>query len=186
VSLDCPSDCPYLQQARLHERSRNLSTIEASALFPQVELPRDLAPRLEPLITGLSYTMVQIARRDRALLDRDIVAVLTALAKTYETLAGSGLLYEVGAANPVQQAVSEQLQKMIAGYRQIEREERGYSTLRDAEILQVIVFLLRVALMRGNGRPRSRAFLDSLRDSFPQEDGFVAGPPHSGSGLILP
>src|ERR1700675_4281285 len=42
VTLDCPSDCPYLQQARRHDKPRStdqISQIDPAALFLKVEIP---------------------------------------------------------------------------------------------------------------------------------------------------
>ena len=191
--MDCPSDCPYLQQARQHERPPDLTPEEAEALFPKVELPKRLPVQLEPLMVGLSHTIVELTRRDRGLLDRDVTAALTSLAKSYETLTGSGLIYQEQTANPLQQAISERLQKLIAEYHQVEQEQYGYGQLRDSQIFHAIVFLLRLSLLRSNGRPRSRAFLDYLFASMPpelQKDMETpiqsAGGTGPGSGLILP
>src|SRR5258708_17298031 len=38
VTLDCPGDCPYLQQAREHEKPRDGSALDRAALFPEVEI----------------------------------------------------------------------------------------------------------------------------------------------------
>ena len=38
VTLDCPSDCPYLVQAHEHERPRSADQIYPAGLFLQVEL----------------------------------------------------------------------------------------------------------------------------------------------------
>ncbi len=186
VTLDCPSDCPYLQQARRHERARELSEMDATATFQHVEVAEDLPYRREPLILGLSYAIAQTARRDRALADRDVIAALTVLAKSYETLVNSGLVYEPPSANPAQQLFISELQKMIAEYRETEQKQLGYFTLRDSEALQVIVFMLRLAYSRASGRPRSRAFLDFLFEEFPQKDSLLTSPQDSPSRLILP
>ena len=186
MTLDCPSDCPYLRQARDHERPRELSEMEPSSLFPQVTIPEDLPYKREPLLVGLSYTLAQQARRARQLNDRDLVAALTALAKKYETLVGSGLVYESSSANPTERGIASELEKQVAGYREIEQRQLGYSTLRDSEVLQAIVFMLRLALGRTNGRPRSRAFIDFLFAQFPQKEGLIATAEDSGSRLIVP
>jgi hypothetical protein len=186
VTLDCPSDCPYLQQARQHERPRDLAELEPAALFQQVTIPQDLPYRREPLLMGLSYTLAQSGRRNRELNDRDLMAVLTSMAKSYETLVSSGLVYESPTANPAQQVIAAELQKSIEGYRQAEQKQLGYSTLRDSEILQALVFLLRLGLARTSGRPRSRAFLEFLYAQFPQKDSIIAGPQDAGSRLIVP
>jgi hypothetical protein len=186
VTIDCPGDCPYLRQAREHERPREMDEIEPAALFPQIELNRELVSNREPLLAGLSYGMAQAAHADRTLRDNDLIAALTTLAKTYETMVSSGLVYEPPTANPVQQAVIAELQKMVASYREIEKKQIGFSRLPDSELLQVFVFLLRLALARTNGRPRSRAFIDFLEAQFPQKGDIIATTPEQASRLIVP
>jgi hypothetical protein len=183
ATLDCPSECPYLRQAREHERPRAFEEIEPAALFPQIELDRELVQNREPLLAGLSHGLAQAAHRDRDLRDSDLTAALTTLARTLETLASSGLVYEPPSANPVQQALVAELQKMIASYREIEKKQIGFSRLPDSELLQIVVFLVRLALARSNGRPRSRAFIDFLTAQFPEKEGAFAEP---GSRLIVP
>ncbi len=186
VTLDCPGECPYLRQARRQERPMELSALDPSVYFAQVAIPEDLVYRLESLVIGLGYTVSEAARRDRSLHDRDMIAVLTALAKSYETLVNSNLVYEPPVANPVQQGISDEMQKLIAEYRQLEQQQLGQSTLRDSEVLQVLVFLLRLGLSRTNGRPHSRAFLDFVENGFPRKDSAIAGAQDSSSRLIIP
>ena len=38
VTLDCPSDCPYLRQAREHEKPRASDQIDPAGLFLDVEV----------------------------------------------------------------------------------------------------------------------------------------------------
>src|SRR5258707_890583 len=52
VTLDCPSDCPYLQQAREHEKPRSGGEIDPSALFLQVEVPDQYLYEREHLSIG--------------------------------------------------------------------------------------------------------------------------------------
>jgi len=186
VTLDCPRECPYLQQARRQERPLDLGGMVPSTCFAQVEVPEDVVYRLESLIVGLGYAVSEAARRERSLHDHDLIAILTALAKSYETLVNSNLVYEAQTANPVQQIVSAELQKMIAEYRGLEEKQLGHTTLRDGDVLQVLVFLLRLGLSRANGRPYSHAFLDFLEQWFPRKDSVLAGPRETGSRLIIP
>jgi hypothetical protein len=184
VSLDCPLECPYLQQARRQETMRDLSEMDHQALFVDVKIAPEVPYRRESLIAGLSFSLAQVARHDRTLHDGDVIAALTSLAKTYQTLAGSGLVYEPATANPAQQQMTGELEKMIAGYREVEQKQLGATSLRDSEVLQVLVFMLRLALSRTNGRPRSRAFLEMLFQQFPQEKAVVS--PDEPGSLIVP
>jgi hypothetical protein len=184
VTLDCPSDCPYLQQARQHEHSRGESL---PALFAGVELSEELAYRREPLLGLLTQSLEQAARRDRTLHDSDLIEAMTAVAKTYETLVNSGLVYETRAPNPVQQAISLELQQAIDRYREAEQKQVGYSTLRDTEAFHILVLLARMAVAHTSGRPRSRAFCDFLTETFGRKkDTLIASPDEAGSRLIIP
>jgi hypothetical protein len=173
VTLDCPSDCVYLRQAREHEKPRTLEELDQAALFPQVEVREALLYEREPLLVGLSYGLAKVARADRAIRDRDALEAVAQLAATYARRVDSGLVYEPRSANPAQQAIVDELHKMIAEYVELEARhmERtpGGSTLRDSEALQILVFILRMGQMRTSGRPRSRAFLESLQERFPQK-----------------
>ncbi len=185
VTLDCPSSCEYLQQARRHERPRPMSELDHEALFPKVEVRQSFIYEREPLIVGLSYGVAQVARADRSFNDRDAIAAITALAKKYQTLTGSGLYYETAVTSVPQQTIIAELEKMIVQYRELEQKHLGYSTLKDSEALEALVFLLRMAHGRTSGRPKSRAFLEALYAQFPEKSGVVA-PAEAGSRLIVP
>ena len=185
VSLDCPSDCMYLRQARKHEKPRTLEDIDRRALYPQVEISEQLLYEREPLLVGLSFAVNKAARADAVLRDRDAIAALSDLATIYERLVGSGLHYEPANANPVQQALISELRKIIAEYRELETKHVGYSSLRDSDILQLLVFMLRTAYARTSGRPRSRAFLDFLAEKFPEQKAGIE-PQQAVSRIIVP
>ena len=183
VRFDCPSDCIYLQEARRRELPRPLETLEQEALFPNVEVSQQVVYDREPLIGGLSFGLAKSARADRGLYDRDLLAAIHALARRYETLAKSGLHYAEPITSPPQQAVITELERMLAQYRALEQKHLGYATLKDSEILQVFVFILRTGYARTSGRPRSRAFIDFLLQQFPESE--IAAPQAS-SSLIIP
>jgi hypothetical protein len=185
VTLDCPSNCAYLQQARRNERQRSVEEIGREALFPKVHLPENVTELRESLIVALGYAMVQAGQRDRSLLDRDLVAVLTGLAKTYETRADSGLWYESPMSNPIHNGLASELRRTIAEYQAAEKKQYGYSTATDSDILRALVFLVRSALAY-NGRPRSRAFLDALEKNYSQPEPALFTPQDPGSRLIIP
>ena len=185
VSLDCPSECPYLQQAHREELPRKLATVEPEALLPQVEVRQQFLYEREPLLVGLSYALAQGGRMDRELRDRDLLAALTALAQRYQTRVRSGLVYEHALAGPGQQALVAEIEKMLEEYRVLEQQHLGAGTLRDSEVLQALVFLLRMGHAHTTGRPRSRAYLDFLRTQFPEKKGSIASP-GEGSKIVLP
>jgi hypothetical protein len=176
VTLDCPSECIYLQQAREHEKPRAIEELDQSELFPKVEISQQFLYAQEHLILGLSYALAKSAQADRTLRDSNLISVLSALAHNYETLAGSGLHYEVPMTNLAHQAVASEVQKMVKEYREAEQKHVGYSRLRDSDIFQALVFLLRMATTRTSGRPKSRAFVDFLFRQFPEQHSPIAAP----------
>ena len=186
VTIDCPSDCVYLQQAREHEKPRSAEELDPAALFAQVEVPRQFVYENEHLLVGLSFALAKSARADRAINDQNMIAALTAAARTYETLANSGLHYQVSAGSLGQQAVVAELEKTLKEYRELEQKHRGFSSLRDSDVLRALVFLVRMAHARTSGRPKSRALIDSLYAQFPEQESLIESPENAPSRIIMP
>ncbi len=186
ITLDCPSECVYLQQARLHERPRSLEDLDQAALFPQVEIGERFLYEHQHLLLGINYALVKSARADRALVDEDLIAALAALGRTYETLVNSGLQYEVPIASIARQSVVAEIQDMIKEFRDAELKHTGSARLRDSEVLTALVFLIRMAYSRTSGRPKSRAFIDFLREQFPEKEPVITAADEVGSRIISP
>jgi hypothetical protein len=184
VTLDCPSECVYLRQAREHEKPRPWQDLDQSALFPQVEIGDQFLYEHEHLIVGLTFALAKTARIDRAIADADLIGALTSMAKSYETLVNSGLHYEIPITSISQQALAAEVQKTVKEYRETEQKHLGYSRLRDSELLRALVFLVRMGHARTSGRPKSRAFLDFVLAQFP--DKTIAAPEEVGSRIIVP
>lgn len=185
VTLDCPSECAYLQQAREHEKPRMIEELDQAALFPKVEIPDRFLYEQEHLILGLSYALAKSAWSDRGVRDSDLISAIASLARSYETLTSSGLVYEAPVTSLAHQAIAAEVQKMVKEYREAEQKHLGYTKLRDADVLKALVFLLRMGMMRTSGRPKSRAFLDFLYRQFPEKEFAVIGA-DEGSRIIVP
>lgn len=185
VTLDCPSECAYLQQAREHEKPRAIGELDQAKLFPKVEIGDQFLYAQEHLILGLSYALAKSARSERGIRDSDLIAALTALARSYEMLSNSGLVYEAPITSLAHQAIAGEIQKMVKEYREAEQKHIGYAKLRDADVLQALVFLLRMGVMRTSGRPKSRAFVDFLYRQFPEKESAVVGA-NAGSSIVVP
>ena len=186
VTLDCPSDCVYLQQAREYEKPRSMRDLNPADVFVQVEVEEQFLYQHEHLLMGLTFALSKSVRADRSLNDTDLIAALTSLTKTWETLVNSGLHYESPIASPAQQAVAADVQNMVKEYREAEQKHAGYAQLRDSEVLRALVFLVRMAHGRTSGRPKSRAFVDFLLAQFPEKLSGIAAPEEVGSRLITP
>ena len=192
VTLDCPSDCPYLQQAREHATAHNEQPGEwdREALFPEVEIPEQFLYEREELILGLSFALAKSARADRALTDRDLIAAVSSLAKSYQTLVNSSLIYEPQTGNVAHQAIARdiarEVETMVREFREAEQQHIGHTRLRDSDVLKALVFLVRMGLGRTSGRPKSRAFVDFLFAQFPEKHSAIAGPEEAGSRIVIP
>jgi hypothetical protein len=186
VTLDCPRECVYLQQAREHEKPRQLEELDRSALFPQIEIPEKFVYEHEHLMMGLSYALFKSANSDHSLMDADLISALSSLVASYETLVNSGLHYEAPIASMGRQAVAAEVQKMVKEFREAEQKHLGYSRLKDADVLRALVFLVRMAYGRTSGRPKSRAFIDFLFAQFPEKPASTGVPEEAGSRIITP
>jgi hypothetical protein len=188
VTLDCPSDCPYLLQAREHEKPRSLKQdeVDPAGLFLQVEVSDQFMYEKEHLLMGLTYALAKAARVDRGLHDQDLIAALAVLTTSYERRVNSGLHYEQPLTSEAQRRVAAEIETMVKEYREAEQKHTGYTTLRDSDVLKALVFLLRLAHARTSGRPKSRAFVEFLFAQFPEKEAAVLAPQEAGSRVILP
>ncbi len=186
VTLDCPSDCPYLLQAREHDKPRSADQIEPAGLFLQVEVSDQFLYEKEHLLMGLTYALAKAARADRSLHDQDLIAALSVLATSYERRVNSGLHYEQPLTRDSQRRAAAEVENMVKEYREAEQKHAGSSSLRDSEVLKALVFLLRLAQGRTSGRPKARAFVEFLFAQFPEKESAVVTAQEAGSRIILP
>ncbi len=186
VTLECPSECSYLQQARLHEKPRDFPENPPEEMFPAIRLRQDFVDQHEPLIGGILATLAKVSRADRQLKDRELIGALANMVRSQQTLIASGLVYEEALANPAQQALIATLRQVLNEYREVEKKHLGYVRLKDADILHALVFTLRLAHVQTSGRPLSRAFIDFLRERFPETAGALDATGDSGGRIIIP
>jgi hypothetical protein len=184
VTLDCPRDCPYLRQAREHEKPRD--HIDPEALFLQVEVPDQFLYEREHLLMGLTFALAKAVRADRILNDGDLLAALSALITSYQRLVNSGLHYEQAIPSAPQQRVAAEVEAMLVEYREAEQKHMGYSTVRDSDVLKALVFLVRLGYGRTSGRPKARAFAEFLVAQFPEKESSVITAQEAGSRIIVP
>ena len=186
VTLDCPSDCIYLQQARAHEKPRSADQIDPAALFLEIEVSDQFMYEKEHLLMGLTYALAKAARADRSMHDQDLITALGTLARSYERRINSGLHYEQPLTSDSQRRAATEVENMVKEYREAELKHTGHSTVRDTEVLKALAFLVRLAHGRTSGRPKSRAFVEFLFAQFPEQDPAVISPQEPASRIIIP
>jgi hypothetical protein len=180
VTVTCPFDCEYLQEARRHEKPAPVN--QADVPNHDVRLTEQFVEEHQGLLSFLGKAIGVAAAETPGTVDYDVREAIEALARTYRTL-GSGVYYESVPENPLAANVFRIVQGALAEFRSSEQQQLGMSRTRDTDILGVLVFLQRIELHRNNGRRRGRAFLDSLRAFY---DGPPAPATPSPSSLILP
>ncbi len=181
ITVTCPLDCPHLEESRKHDKPPEPDMKQ----YPnaEVELSEDFLSKNQPLFGFLSAVLLRIALSAPGAVDNDLRAALDALARTYQTR-GSGLIYETRPANLLAAGIQQRLQAELDEFRKQRHEQLGVETIRDSDVLGILVLLQRMEFGHNNGRPRSRAFIDLLRHEFADAPGF--GPPAGGSGLVVP
>jgi hypothetical protein len=166
VTVDCPFDCPFLEEARKHERTPPINPDE----FPNrdIRVKEEFLEEHEALITAAARGLLEAALGIPGVVDTDVRDALDALIRTHRTL-DSGVYYETRPVNALADRILGPLKDALREFREKEKADLGMARTRDADVLGVLVFLQRLELDRSNGRPRGRAFLDFLRQFFGAE-----------------
>ena len=179
VTINCPSDCTFLQASRDYDLSR--LEIDWSKLpFQEIKFNRSFAKTHEPLLLALELAICVFAAEHREVVDTDVQAALQTLAEAYRTRA-SGIIYEKPLDYALQRALYESLKAALEDLRKDEAQRAGMTTLRDSEVRDALIFLTQLSAVHANGRPKGRAYLDLIRSQFPKEEFKKAA-----SSIVLP
>ena len=166
VTIDCPSDCTYLISAHRYETDHPRDIPADTPLLDET-IPRDLVHTHQQLMAAIAFSIAKFCAGQPTAVDNDILAALEALAQTYKTLS-SGLIYEKPPQTPLPQELYGALVAFLDEIRKQQAERGATASFKDTEIFFLLVFLYRMGLLRTNGRPRSRLFIEFLRGQFPQ------------------
>jgi hypothetical protein len=171
ASIDCPADCSYLIAAHRYEEEHQ-RTLPADTPLLDVQVPQDVIYAHQDLLSGIAFTVAKFSAAHPALCDPDVLAALRALAETYKTL-GSGIYYEKPPDPTLPRELYAALAQFLNESKQQSVERPGSSPftvtapIKDSEVFPLLVFLYRMGLLRTNGRPRARRYLEFLRSQFP-------------------
>jgi hypothetical protein len=155
-------DCSYLREARAREKEHHLKS--SDYLNPDIKIDESFLQRNEALLIFVASGLANAALDAGNAIDNDVKDALASLITTYKTRQ-SGLLYESRPENPIAARVQAGIQERI---REVEEALRQNSvSLRDSDVLGVLVFLQRLEMQKNNRRAKSRAFIDFLREFFP-------------------
>lgn len=166
VTIDCPSDCPHLVMAHRYEAEHRQPLPVEEFPYRNIQFPLDFVYERWPVITGIAAVILSFQVQHRDLHDSDVYSALESLAEMYRTL-GSGIYYERPPVAPSARALYAQISQALQEFQKNEPARSDFPRLKDSDIFQLLVFLLRVGKQQSNGRPRSRAFIDFLHARFP-------------------
>jgi hypothetical protein len=168
VTLSCPADCAYLIAAHRYE-DEHKRAVPADTPFLEERLPQEVLRTQEQLMSLLAFQIAKFAVAEPTATDVDVLAGIAALAATYKTLQ-SGLLYEKVPDIPVQRDLYRALVNFLYEIKQKAAEGGNSEAIKDKDVFHLAVFFYRMGLLRSNGRPRSRRFIEFLRGKFPQAE----------------
>ncbi len=166
VSIDCPSDCSYLVSAHRYEDGHQRSLPADTPLLDE-KIPQDIVYTHQQLMTALAFSIAKFCTVQPTAVDADVLIAIHALAHTYKTLS-SGIIYEKPPDAPLPRELYAALIAFISEVRKRQAEQAGSGSFKDSDLFFLWVFLYRMGLLRTNGRPRSRRFIEFLRSQFPQ------------------
>jgi hypothetical protein len=165
VSIDCPPDCSYLIAAHRYEDQHQREVPPETPLL-EVKISRDAIYAYQSVLSGIAFAAAKFCAEHREATDPDVLSALEALAETYKTLS-SGILYE----KPPVALMPRELYGVLAAFlneaKRQPPEPPGLPPIRDNDIFALLVFLYRMGLLRTNGRPKARRFVEFLRGQFP-------------------
>ena len=166
VTIDCPPDCAYLVAAHRYENEHQRSLPADTPLLDE-NIPQDIVYTHQQLLAALAFSIAKFCAVQPATVDDDVLVAIHALAQTYKTLS-SGIIYEKPPDAPLPRELYAALIAFISEVKKQQAERAGSVSLKDSELFQLLVFLYRMGLLRTNGRPRSRRFIEFMRGQFPQ------------------
>jgi len=166
VTVDCPPDCAHLIAGHRYE-DEHQRELPADTPLLDVKLPQDLINinARQQLLAALAFSIAKFCSLQPAATDPDILIAIEALAQTYKTLS-AGLIYEKPPAALLPRELYAALATLLT---EIKTQQSGAgNTMSESEVFYLLVFLYRMGLLRTNGRPRSRRYIEFLRSQFPQ------------------
>jgi hypothetical protein len=164
ITINCPPDCSYLVAAHRYE-DEHPRDIPVDAPMSDVTLPSDTIYTHAQLMSELAFTLARFCASQKDATDGDILQALQALAETYRTL-DSGIYYEKPPDARMPREIYAALAAFLSEIKEQPKERARFASTKNSDILHLLVFLYRMALLRANGRPRSRSYINSLLHQF--------------------
>src|SRR6266404_2028043 len=114
VTVNCPHDCEYLMEARIHEKPPDMDP--AQIPNRDIRITEEFIESHEPLITFFCAALMRSVLDAPSVIDSDVREALESLARTYRTLQ-IGLYYESLPENPLAAAICKDIAERIVELR---------------------------------------------------------------------
>lgn len=163
IELDCPMTCFYLREGYSYAREKVMSVQPDKPLKTDRVFDHSFLIANEFFLMELWRWTWESFQSMPQLHDADVLDVLAALEKTYQTL-DNGLYYDSTPESSLQQILYTKLKKSIDAQMQNPDVQRHHLKLSTA--LDGLAFLQQFARMKTSGRPLSRGFLMQLDEIF--------------------
>jgi len=166
VTITCPVDCAHLLAAHRYE-DEHPRHLPADTPLLDEKVPSQIIHTHQHIMGAMAFSIAKFCVSQAAITDAEVLAAIQALAETYKTLR-TGIYYEKPPEAPLPRQLYAAVAASINEVKERQTERAGFSALKDSDIFYLLVFLYRMGLLRGNGRPRSRRYIEFLRSQFPE------------------
>jgi hypothetical protein len=166
VLIDCPVDCAYLLAAHRYEDEHRRSLPGDTPLLDE-KIPQHIVHTHQQLMSAIAFSIAKFCAMQPTATDPDVLAAIQALADTHRTLS-SGIIYEKAPEELLPRELYAALGALLTEIKKRNSESPNSVPIKDMDVFYLLVFLYRMGLLRTNGRPRSRRFIEFLRAQFAQ------------------
>jgi hypothetical protein len=170
----CPFECAHLQEARRHEQL----PVANPETFPNkdIRVSEHFLYENEKLLVMVGAVLFEAALETAGATDNDLKDALEAMVRTQRTRQ-SGLYYDTRPSNPLAASIQSLVREKLDEIGKKIAAQSGNAHIRDTDLLGIFAFLQRLEIQHNNGRPLGRAFMDFLREFFPQGDSAAQSSP---------
>lgn len=164
VTVSCPYECDYLRDGRQHEKRPE----QGPLTHPEIEVTDQFMARNEILLMICTQLWWDVAKARDGVRDRDLIEAMSSYIQKLKTESTSGLILTGQPENAIAAGLLESFSAKFHEWREdverraVEKNMPGRMIL-DSNVIKMMVFLERMAIAMDNGRPRCRAFYDTLR-----------------------
>jgi hypothetical protein len=174
VTIDCPLDCSYLLASHRYEAEHRPPPTADEYPYKGVEFSTDFVYQHWPIVSGIGAAILNCYFTHKELNDRDVYIAIERLTESYQTLT-TGIVYERAPEAPLPLALYHDISRFLREFRDAAAAQTGSSSVKDSDVFQLLVFMLRMNRAETSERPRSREFIGFLRARFPVGSGATAG-----------